>query len=173
MSCDANKGCNPVEDNQLQQASVLKEEKLNLTPQERDYLQLKEGLETGLISLDIKPNKAMKYLIERTISDKPGISGMLAFQFRYAEWIVLLPGIVALYAFGWLKGLMVIAVCLVVLLIINKIKRKVLQGGVREFVNQDLDSFEALYMAGAVRFRRGKKGKWVGYPQAWRQVIGS
>jgi hypothetical protein len=149
---------------------IAEPEDANLSEVERAHLRLRQGLEEGRIFLEIKPNKAMKWLIERTISDNLLFKGLLVFN--YIQWVILLPGVVALYFFEWYIGLAVFALCLAVaVLVVDKIKRNVLRGGVREFVIKDLVSLEALYSIGAVRFRRVPKGRWIRHPQDWQEVL--
>ena len=146
------------------------EEDANLTPVERSHLRLRNRITDGRILLDIKPNKAMKWLIEHTISDNLLFKGLMVFN--YIQWVILLPGIVAIYFFDWFIGLPVLALCIMVaVLVVDKVKRNVLRGGVREFVIKDVASLEALYSIGAVRFRKGPKGRWIRHPRDWQEVL--
>ncbi len=142
----------------------------DLTPVERDHWRLRERIIEGQIILNIKPNKAMKWMIERTFGNSLLVKALLIFN--YFQWIILLPGFVALYYFDWYIGLAVLAVCfLVAIFVLDKVKRKVLLGGVREYVIKDVASLEGLYSIGAVRFRSSPKGKWVRYPHDWQEVL--
>jgi len=142
----------------------------DLTPVERDHWRLRERIIECEITLSIKPNKAMKWMIERTFGNSLLVKALLIFN--YFQWIILLPGFVALYYFGWYIGLAVLGICLLVaVLVLDKVKRKVLIGGVREYVIKDVASLEGLYSIGAVRFRKSPKGKWISYPHDWQEVL--
>lgn len=142
----------------------------DLTPSELDHLRLRERIIEGQISLDIKPNRAMKWLIERTFEKNLLFKALLIFN--YFQWIILLPGFVALYYFSWYIGLAILAACfLVAVIVIDKVKRKVLLGGVREYVIKDVASLEGLYSIGAVRFRKSPKGKWIRFPHDWQEAL--
>ncbi len=142
----------------------------DLTPEERDHWRLRERIIEGQITLNIKPNKAMKWMIERSFGNSLLVKALLIFN--YFQWIILLPGFVALYYFDWYIGFAVLAACLLVaILVLDKVKRKVLLGGVREYVIRDVASLEGLYSIGAVRFRKSPKGKWISYPHDWQEVL--
>lgn len=157
-----------VEISELDMASA--EEEVQLSAEEKAHLQLCENLLEAGVTLEVVPNRAMKWLIENTISPHPAYKFLLLFN--YMQWIIMLPGLVALYFFGWQLGLAILAGCfLISVLVINPVKRWALRGGVREFVTQDLDYLENLYTIGAVRFRKGKKGRWIQHPRDWREVL--
>ena len=112
----------------------------------------------------------MKWLIEQTFKNNLLFKALLIFN--YFQWIILLPGFVALYYFDWYIGFAVLAACLLVaILVLDKVKRKVLLGGVREYVIKDVASLESLYSIGAVRFRKSPKGKWIRFPHDWQEVL--
>ena len=136
------------------------------------YQLFQEKLEENQIQLDIEPNIAMKWLIDEVIKPGSVTREILVCNFNYSQWIILIPGFAALYFYSWLIGSIVLALCFVLgFLVINKLKRVVLKGGIRSFLLADLTSLEALYKVGAVRFRKGKKEKWIRYPQAWQDVL--
>ena len=168
--CQSQNGSPAPTADSLLQSDQLNPEEVHLSPEERSHLRLIRRLEEGQIQLGIQANKAMKCLIERTISDNPLFRVLLLFN--YIQWIILLPGLVTLYYFGWKIGLLALAVCFAIgFFILERVKRLVLRGGVHEFIVQDLGSLNALYAIGAIRFRIGKKGKWIKHPRDWQEVV--
>jgi hypothetical protein len=136
------------------------------------HLQLIEEIDSKRVALLIDPNRAMAWLMGGSSSSwrRPFEKGM---AFNYIQWLILLPGVLALFLLPLIPALILLAGFSVLSWLVARIKSKVLQSGVREFIRQDLDSLNELYEKGAIGFKRKSPQKQpsVRYPRPWVEVL--
>ncbi|NPV91200.1 MAG: hypothetical protein HPY50_10570 [Firmicutes bacterium] len=136
-----------------------------------DHLRLIEEIDSRQVALVINPNKAMNWLMgDPSPGRLPFEKGM---AFNYIQWLILLPGVVALFLIPLAPALILLVGCAVLSWLVSRIKSKVLQSGVTEFIRQDLDSLNELYEKGAISFRRvrPKNQPLIKHPTPWTDVL--
>lgn len=135
------------------------------------YLQLIEEIEENKIALELDANRALGWLMGLSTDKRLPLEK--GFAFNYIQWLILLPGVMAVFLIPIIPALILLASCAVLSMLVNRIKSTVLLSGVREFIKQDKDSLDELYREGAVKFRRvkPKNQPLIQYPQPWSEVL--
>ena len=155
-----------------QEIEEEKEEKEEKEEEKNEQMEkLKTALEAKRVILEINPNKAFAWLwnpagLRRFPWEK-------AFAFNYIHWLVLLPGILALFFLPGAKGITGAAGSFFLSRLVYRIKALTLRQGIIEIIASDPISLAALYSRGAIKFycRSEKKKTVIAYPQPWEKVL--
>lgn len=153
-------------------SGAAEEEKEEKEEEKNEQMEkLKTALEAKRVILEINPNKAFAWLwnpagLRRFPWEK-------AFAFNYIHWLVLLPGILALFFLPGAKGITGAAGSFFLSRLVYRIKALTLRQGIIEIIASDPISLAALYSRGAIKFycRSEKKKTVIAYPQPWEKVL--
>lgn len=138
----------------------------------QQYLDLIAAVDEGGVIVEVNANRALTWLMQHPEPRRFAVEK--AFAFNYIQWLILLPGIVAIFLIPLIPALIVLAATMILAVVVTRIKSQLLRSGVTSFIRQDAVSLDELYQAGAVWFRKKgekEKDRLVRFPQSWTHVI--